>query len=931
MSRINLFTNPSGRDGTNNYTAINGAVLSVNTDYGFYGPHSIQIVKSAVNDSGLRSVAPIFVTAGLTYSASVYVRLPQALPKMEEANLVIRVEWQNSLGTVVGTDTSATLELASDTTWARLSGVWNAPVGATIAFMQLTQPLGGGDGSIFLADAFLFEQSNYVGGYIDNLSQGQETALVNAALSAPVPQVFNGLQLDADVSINDLFLNTIDEEGALWICTDIDGWWGMSTPESPDIPRGTEDGSYDVSGRYQARVMTLTGVFYPPNIEALSSTRDKLITAINLVRKGGWLRTAENPTKAAFVRLSGRPQIRTINARGKTEFSIGLKAADPIKYHWNDADPEGFSTVEIGADLSVGTAENIGTSEVTAVFTVTGPVGAGTRIYSAASDETLTLVKPLRGRGAVGDIESVSVTNNVVTATTTAPHYLLAGDEINVVGVGSPYDSVPDTYIVTASSNDFPYSFSYSLASDNLSEEIVNGQVQLVNNDVLIIDTYERSVTYNQSTVGHRSKLETLTDWLKLAPGVNIIEFYDDVSPIYIATKSTASGTAKLTSEDIHYLIPGEEITVTLPEEAELSKKSLTDDVATITTTGPHGFSLGDKINVDSTEISIVNEKEASSTEATLTTVDPSGVSVSDVITVSLPASATPNTKSLSSDVATISTPNPHGFSVGDEVEVAFAFEATITNKALTSNQASLTTSAAHNFQVNDSITVTLPTTATIVSKAKVGAQALITTSTAHGFSTGDTISMGFPTSATLANAREISGSAGGYLVQLTTSAPHGFIAGDRVSVNIGISAVAAISNREADATTCTLTSAAHKFSIGEKIVVSGVSARYDGTFYITGVTTDTFTYAFVGSAETSVVSSGTVTNTSISTYYNGSKVIETTPSSTTFTYLAYGQDEATSSTSAGVAATLSNTTNADFSGSRVLVATSATTFRYNT
>jgi len=36
------------------------------------------------------------------------------------------------------------------------------------------------------------------------------------------------------------------------------------------------------------------------------------------------------------VRLSGPPNIETVTARGRTEFSIGLRAADPIKYEFLD-------------------------------------------------------------------------------------------------------------------------------------------------------------------------------------------------------------------------------------------------------------------------------------------------------------------------------------------------------------------------------------------------------------------------------------------------------------------------------------------------------------------------------------------------------------------------------------------------------------------
>jgi hypothetical protein len=928
--RVNLAVDSSLQSGTTAaYSALNGAALTYSTEYNFYGAGSLRVTKSANNNSGFTTLAPIPVVANKPYAASVYVRLPQTLPATENANLVIRVEWRNSVNAVVSTSTSAVLQLDDDDNWSRIGGVWVAPVGATVAYIQIVQLIGGTAGAIFYADAILFEQSNFIGGYFNNFTQAEKTAIANKALAAP-KQVVNGLQLNADVVLNDLVFNTIDEYGNIWICTGLDGWWGQSEPDSPDIPRGTEDGSYDVSGRYQARLMTLTGVVYPPNAEGLGAARDALVTATNLVRKGGWLRTMEDPTRAAFVRLSGRPQIVTTNDRGRTEFSIGLKAGDPIKYHWNDADPDGFTHVFFGADALFGTATNIGTSEVTAVFTITGPMGAGSAIYNVATDETLTFIQPLRGAGAIGAVTKASVTSGIATLTTSANHHLIEGDEINIVGVGSPYDSSSTGFVVLAASTVFPYTFSYAISSDDLTETTVNGQVQLRNNDTLVVDTYERSVTYNGSNVGQRSKLKTLTDWIKIAPGTNLIEFADDVSPVTIKSKQIVGGVATLTSTEPHYLITGESVVVALNEIATLSKKSLTGNVATLTTVDPHGFSVSDKVDVSSVSSSIINNKTATTTAATITTVDTHGVSATDVIVVNLPASAAPANKVLTGNVATITTQNAHGFSAGDSVTVALAALANIVNKALTSNQAILTTSTSHNFQVNDSITVVLPTTATITAKAKAGAQAVLTTSANHGFVVGDSVTVAMPASAALANSRASAGSAGGYLVTLNTSAAHGFEVGDQIAVNIGLTTTKTVTNRSSSTTTRTLTSAAHGFSVGERITVSGVSANYNGSFYITAVTTNTFSYTAASFTEASTASSGSVLNNTWSSSYNGNKVIETVPTSTSFTFLAYDQDVATSSTTAGTGATLTNTTNVAFNGTKILISASGTQFTYN-
>lgn len=926
-ARVNLAYNPSLRLGLSGYLGVNGASISVGSGQAYYGDTSLTVVTGTDNFSGVQANTPMPVTPGMLYAASVYARIPLTVPVMP-ADVVLQIDWRNAAGAIVQSDLSAPLSLAS-TTWSRLSGVWTAPPTATTATMQVVKPVGGAESGIFFLDAFLFEQSNYVGGYFDNRTKAEEFALANAALSAPVPSVFNGLTLSADVTINDLVLNTIDENGVIWVCTDIDGWWGHSTPEVSDIPRGVEDGSYEVEGRYQSRTMTLTGVFYPPNEEALKSARDRLVTATNLVRKGAWLRTNETPTKASFVRLSGRPLIRTVNAKLRTEFSIGLRAADPIKYEWNDVDAAGYRTENLSAANQIGVVPNIGTADVTGVFTLTGPMGAGSRIYNSLTDETMTVLTALRGRGSVGTIYQGGVTDSIATVYATAAPHLIEGDTIIVAGAGAPYDSVNSTYTVTAASDTFPFTVSFAIASDDLETSPLGGQLQLAKNDTLEIDTYNRSVTFNGDIIGHRSKLETLTDWIKLAPGNNLISFVDDVDNLSAITKSMASGTVTITTDDVHYLIPGEQIVIDFGDVVPLSRKSLTGNVVTLTTSEPHGYSLGDRIDVQSTEQSIITAKSLTSNVATITTAEANGVSVSDTITVAMPASVSPTEKSIASNVATLRTLNPHGFSAGDSVTVAMRTAVTPTAKGIAANQATLTTGVAHGYQIGDSISVSLPTAANITAKSKSTTQAVITTSGSHGFSTGDTIIMSLPVSATPTATQSIS-AAPASVVTYTTTAAHGFSPGDRVVVNNGIAATLDVTARSATATTTTFTVAAQKWAVGEKVTVSGLGARYDGTFTVTGGTATSINLSNPGAVDSSASATGTLYNVTQGEYYNGTKVIETTPTTTTFTFIEPGQTVATTNSNAGTSPSVTNQTNASFNGTKTLTSASGSTFAYN-
>lgn len=927
MPRINLAINPSLRDGTTvGYAAVGGASLAVTTDYAWYGKNALVVTKAATNGSGV-VFAAVPVVAGQPYAFSEYARLPLDIPAEEEAEVILQVEWMNSVGTVISTVTSATLVLDDDTTWYRVGGVWTAPIGATFARASLFQPLTGTAGQRIIVDALLIEQARYIGGYFEDLPTGEKMQIVNKALSA-VPQVINGVKLGADIVINGLVLNTIDEEGTVWVCTDLDGWIGQSSPELPDIPRGTEDGSYDVEGRTQARSISLSGFFVPADTEvALTDATNRLVTAIDLVRKGGWLHTHEYPTKAAFVRLAGRPDITTVNARGRTEFKVQLRAGDPIKYHWDDSDPEGYTNLTFDAADVIGTAENIGTATVSGLLTITGPIGAGTTVYNSATDETMTLQESLRGAGLIANAYEVESTNGIATIRTVAPTGLRVGDEVALLNMVIPFSESEQTRIVTAVSDVFPYSFSFEISTDDIDPMSTGGQIRLVNNDVLVIDTYNRAVTYNGEVAGHRNKLTTLTDWIHFAPGENIIEFADNVTEASVIEKSLTSNVVTLKTDGTHFLIPGEQIEVALPEDVPLASKSLTSNVVTLTTAEPHGFSVGDTVDVQSTETSTVVTKSRSANVATLTTQLPHGVAASDQITVALPAVVTPAQKSLTSNVATLTTQHPHGMSAGDSVTVALPTAATVTNKQLNANIATLTTSAPHNFAVGDTIVVTMPAAALVTQKARSGSQVILTTSTNHGFAGGDQVIISLPTTATISGTRSIDGTTN--LVTLTASG-HNFSLGDKITISgLGPTATATITNGVATTTTVTLTtSTTHNYAVGEKITVASSNARYNGTFYITGVTSNTLTYASAGATVASAAATGTITNVTLQSYYNGTKVIEAVTTNT-ISYRAWDQAVNTSSTSLGTP-TMTNNTNVSLNGTKTIVATTLTTFAYN-
>jgi hypothetical protein len=236
---------------------------------------------------------------------------------------------------------------------------------------------------------------------ISSRSQDDENRLVNKALTKyPVPHL-SGLKLEADIRLENLVLNTIDENGVVWICTDIDGWWGFPEPQLPDLIRGWGDGSYDARGRWNSRIITLNGTFLTQDPSQVPAARAKLIEAANLVYKGGLLVVNEDPAKSAFVRLSGTPNIVTTTARGRTEFSIGLRAADPIKYEYVEVsiNGDGYNTQVFtpSSGTASATLTNLGNIEVPILielsqgFTVSNP-STPPKIRNNKTDQEMSII-----------------------------------------------------------------------------------------------------------------------------------------------------------------------------------------------------------------------------------------------------------------------------------------------------------------------------------------------------------------------------------------------------------------------------------------------------------------------------------------------------------------------------------------------------------
>lgn len=567
MTRINLVPNPSFKDGDiTRWAVVGSSTIVASTDEYFIGSHSLYVTTDSSANTGVAtSTTQVSVAPAQQYMVSAYVKLPAGA---DAANLKLLLAWYTDVSgssQVGSTSYSETYTVYPSDGWLRISYLATAPSGAN----GLKVGVVNAEAVVvnFYLDAVMVEQDVYLNAYTDDLTQEQENKFVNDALR-PVPNPYiTGMQLNADVILNGLVLNTVDENNVVWVCTGIEGWWTMPDVDMQDIPRGLGDGSYDVNGRYAYRAITLTGSILPPNASYVPAARDKLVRAIDLVRKTGWLLTDEKPVRGSKVRLNGIPSIDVVNPRGRIDFNIALKAVDPVKYEWVVGEPEGyqFETVDVGSNVVL---TNNGNTNVTVYLTVNGFLAGGTVIRNNTTNQEIELINDINGEYSyVGDITQVSRTGNVATIIADSTYPFVAGDLIQVLHVNTAgfNTNTAATILSVADIDADTISISYANTGDNVANTIPSptGVLALGQGEFVEIDTYERSVSFIGLS-GYRSKLATLVDWIVLQPGENEIELIETSAPTAVAVtnKALTSNVATLTFDSYHNLPVGSSIVV---------------------------------------------------------------------------------------------------------------------------------------------------------------------------------------------------------------------------------------------------------------------------------------------------------------------------------------------------------------------------------
>ena len=639
--------------------------------------------------------------------------------------------------------------------------------------------------------------------------QAAENAAVNVSLTPLEQPKFTNLKLQRDIILNNFIFNTIDDSGIVWVITDIEGWWNGAPAEVPDISRGWGDGSYDVQGRYASRSLVLRGSFLTPDPALVQSARDRLMDAVNLVYRGAWLLTGSDPIRASWVRLVEGPIFTTVNARGRTDFEIPLRAPDPIKYSWNDSQPDGYEYVEFSGlnynipGSGVGVVENIGNYNVPCILEISGPIVGPSTLYNRTTDQLIIITSSFGG-SLSARVENKqlsfdeSTLQDIATLTTREPHGFTAESNIFISGVGEPFDG------------------NYTIES--VPTETTLTYVRLP--EVAVI----KQVAYRtlQSNV---ATLETTTDHGFSVGDEIVIANVDNVF----------NGRHAITSVES----PSEfSYSTSRVPSASITGRILVSNVATLTTSAPHGFLVGEQVNVSGIDSTNFNGTYI------ISSVSRDGLQFS--YAKSRTDSRLIINSSLSNAVATITTAAPHGFIVGEGVTVSDVNSSYDGSYEIESTPTDTTFTYA---RVRD-------TRVSIVAKSASNSTATLTTSSPHKLSAGDQVTVSNVDS-TFNGTYTVSStpSATAFTYFKVATVPPTQVIGGYASANGRW-----IIRKRLIGNVVTLTTLGdHGILVGESVTVSNVGSPFDGTHSITQVANNTFSYVRTGANVTDVPTALTV------------------------------------------------------------------------
>lgn len=394
--------------------------------------------------------------------------------------------------------------------------------------------------------------------------QRKENYFVRKGLTPLEEPVITGMKLLGDVSLGNLVFNTRDADGVIWVCTDIENWWTLAEPDYPRVERAFGDGSYDVSGRYQSREVTLRGSILVPSPSFVLAARDSLARALNLVYTGAWLKTVERQaTKfAKIAKVSRASNVATVTLSGTNPFIAG-------------------DSITVSSNVSA----------VNGTFAVISSSGAAVTFASTGSGISDTF--------AIGSVQSGD------GLTKAAFVRLGSQPEIEVVGSRGRINFRAD---LTAA-DPIKYSWSgvdgYTTATISPKNTTISGEYTITNAGNVAVGGI---ITIDGPVTGPLT-IENTTTKQKLTVTTNLV---GGTTTTNIIKRSYFNGYATLTTEGPHKLYVGKTVTVS-GVNAEFNGTHVITDVPTensfsyaLELTRSSGFTsyrLGETLNISSRSV----------------------------------------------------------------------------------------------------------------------------------------------------------------------------------------------------------------------------------------------------------------------------------------------------------------------------------------
>jgi hypothetical protein len=340
-----------------------------------------------------------------------------------------------------------------------------------------------------------------------------------------------------------------------------------------------------------------------------------------------------------------------------------------------------------------------------------------------------------------------------------------------------------------------------------------------------------------------------------------------------------------------------------------VTNKALTSNVATLTTASAHGFTTGQSVVVSSVDATFNGTYTIAATPTTTTfTYAKTAADVTSQAATGTPVIVT--YKALTSNVATLTTATVHGFTTGQTVVIG-GIDVTFNGTYVITSTPTTTTFTYAKSAVNVASTPAGASPTVITTKALTSNVATLTTATVHGLTTGQYVAV-----------QNVDSTFNGvWLVAstpTTTTFTYAVTAGNVTSQEAGTNAGTFVTVKDLTSNVATLsTYTVHGLNVGDTVVIAGVDANFNGTYTVTAVPTlYSFSYAKTlsyneGAAYAGTFGSSTITTaaltTNVITYttsavhglqvggwvtviganndvYNGTYIIATVPTTTTFT-----------------------------------------------